>query len=257
MNGLSLSMWCSLSAPICNVFNYIINRIVRSACHDDLPLLNYILNQTVVPDDAFKWIAQSKRSNVDLISYLIKRRLWWDKQIDSIVNILEKTDRNFQSCTQIDKLLEENRIHLSIYEKHYLFALLTGEKSSDPLEKILLQDKIYDCNASFPVVAISERYIPTADLIEEAFCETARLADHKMLKNIIRAAEENHLHCDFDPEYDSDHKEVLSWLQKNIVRGCSGDKKLGWTDGPDSVKWPSTELKDYVKTLDCLYEIMC
>ena len=258
MSGLTLSMLCRISAPICIVFNSNISRIIRSACYEELPLLRYIISQTVVPDDAFKWITQSKRSDIDIISYLIKQHLSWDKKIDDILklletseddSLLENSEDDSYSCTQIDNMLEANRIYLSIYEKIHLFTLLIGEKTENPLD----QDKL---NMMFPLSNIIHNYITTEELLDEAFCEAARLADHKMMQNIKTAAAENGLYCEFDPEFNPHHKEVLSWIEENIVKGCRGENNLGWSDGPSSAKWPSTDVKDYVKTLDCLYDLM-
>lgn len=243
-------MLCRVSVPISIVYNSNISRIIRSACHEELPLLRYIISQTVVPDDAFKWVTQSKRSDIDIISYLIKQHLLWNKKIDDILKVLETSEDDSYSCTQIDNMLEANRIYLSIYEKIHLFTLLIGEKSEDSLD----QDKL---NMTFPVSNIIDEYTTTEELLDEAFCEAARLADHKMLQSIKTAAEENGLYCEFDPKFSPHHKEVLSWLEENVVKGCRGEKNLGWSDGPSSAKWPSTELKDYVKTLDCLYDLMC
>ena len=251
-------MLCRLSAPICSVFDSNIKRIIRSTCHEELPLLRYMLSQTVVPDDAFKWITQSKRADIDITSYLIKQHLSWDKKIEDILKLLETSEDgsiietaedNFYSCTQIDNLLEANRIHLSIYEKIYLFTLLIGEKTEDTLD----QDKL---NTLFPVSNILHNWITIEELLDDAFCEAARLANHKMLQSIKTAAEENGLYCVFNPEYNPHHEEVLSWIEENIVKGCRGEKDLGWSEGPDSAKWPSNDLKDYVKTLNCLYDFM-
>ena len=110
MSGLTLSMLHSLSAPICSVFDSNIKRIIRSGSHEEFPLLRHIISQTVVPDDAFKWLAQSKQTNIDIISYLIKQRLSWDKKLDAILKVLESSEEEFYSCTQIDNMLEANRI---------------------------------------------------------------------------------------------------------------------------------------------------
>ena len=121
MSGLSLVMLCSISAPICNIFNRRIKSIIKTNCVEELSLLYYILSQTVVPDDAFKWLAESMRSSVNIISCLIKQRLWLDRKMASIVKLLEKSEYEFLSCAQIDKMLE-GEIHLTSYEKHYVFT---------------------------------------------------------------------------------------------------------------------------------------
>lgn len=232
-----------------------INRIIGTNCIDQLPLLAFILNQSVVPDNAFLWIVESLRSSIELISFLIKQRLWLDQKMDTIIDMLQKCDNEMQSCNDLDRLLTENEIILTIYEKHYLFTLLTADEKQDII--LWNQDKPYDCSKSYPVRNISMNYIPTEDLLDDAFCEAARLADYKLMKNILTAAAEHNLQCQFDPENDPEHRKVLSWVQENIIKGCKGEKDLGWSMGPDSAKWPSTELKDYVKTLDCLLQIMC
>lgn len=256
MSGLSLSMLISITSPICEVFNNKINDIVKCNHVKNLPLLYYILSQTVVPDSAFKCLADCVHSSVDIISCLITHRLWWDKKLENIVKLLKQADYKFLSCIEIDKLLEENSVHLSLYEKHCLFTLLTKSKSSDPLHQLFDRYRSYNCDESFPVQNISMNHVQTEALLDELFLKAAELADHKMLKNIITAAFDNDLQCQFNPEENTEHKRVLSWLEENVSKGCSGDRRLGWSEGPDSAKWPATELRDYVKTLDRLYEIM-
>lgn len=256
MSGLSLSMLISITSPICDVFNKTINNIVQSNHVKDLPLLCYILNKTVVPDSAFKCLAESVHSSVDIISCLISHRLWWDKKVENIVKLLKQTEYKFLSCTEIDRLLTDNRIQLSLYEKHCLFTLLTKRKSKSPLGNVFDRYRSYNCEELFPIENISLNHVTTESLIDEVFLKTAELADHIMLKNITTAALDNDLQYRFQPEENTEHKRILSWLQHNISKGCSGDQRLGWSEGPDSAKWPATELKDYVKTLDRLYEIM-
>lgn len=254
MSGLTLPMLCSLSSHVYNVYKNRIKSIVSCNRIEQLPLLDFILNHSVVPDNAFKWLVGSVRSNVTMISCLIKHRLWMDKKIDAVIETFEKFDLEVQSCNDLDRLLAENSIHLSLYEKHYLFLLLTEQYKKDPV--LCSDDDIYDCNKQFPVKNISLNYSPTEILLDEALCKAAYLADHRMVKNIMLAADEHNLHCVFDPTAEPEHKKVLSWLQDNIAKGCRGEEDLGWSMGPDSTKWPSTNLKAYVKTLHCLYEVM-
>lgn len=249
-------MLISITSPICDVFNKTINTIVKCNLLKDLPLLYYILSQTVVPDSAFKCLAESVHSSIDIISCLINHRLLWDKKLENIVKILKQSEYKYLSCIEIDKLLEENRIYLSLYEKHCLFTLLTKNTSEDPLQQLFDRYRTYNCDESFPIQNISLNHVTTESLLDEVFLKTAEFADHKMLKNIVAAAADNDLQCQFNPEENPEHKTVLSWLEQNVTKGCSGDRRLGWSEGPDSAKWPATELKDYVKTLDRLYEIM-
>lgn len=256
MSALDLSMLCTLTTPIFNVFNSIVKRIVRYNSIEELPLLYYIINESVVPDDAFKWLTDSMHSCVEVIFVLIKNRLWLDKVIDNTVKLIEKSHVDSLSCIDLEKLLEKNNHNLLLYEKHYIFVLLSEYYKTDSYERLSCNNRNYDCKKPFPVKNIHLNYTPTVQLIDQAICEASRQADYKLLKNIIAAASANDLKCEFDPDSNPTHKEVITWLQENILKGCKGVKNLGWTEGPDSAKWPSTELKDYVKTLNCLYEIM-
>lgn len=248
MSGLSVVMLCELSSDLFKVLNYKLRNILQRNRVEQLPLLCYILEQSVVPDNAFKWFTESSRSSVELISCLIKHRLCLDKKIESVVDILDDNGKEYLSCDEVDLLLRENNIELSLYEKYFVFTLLIGDVNSD--------DITYKCNQQFPAKNIYSNYSITADLVDDAFCNAARFADHKMMKNIQTAAEEHHLQCEIDPDSDSEHQKVLTWVQENVAKGCRSEGDLGWCDGPDSGKWPSTKLHDYIKTLDCLYESM-
>lgn len=224
MSGLSLSMLISITSPICDVFNKAINNIVKCNHVKDLPLLYHILSQTVVPDSAFKCLAESVHSSVDIISCLISHRLWWDKKVENIIKILKQSEYKYLSCIEIDKLLEENRILLSLCEKHCLFTLLTKSNSDDPLQQLFDRYRSYNCDESFPIQNISLNYVTTKALLDEVFVKTAELADHKMLKNIITSALDNDLECQFNPEQNPEHNTVLSWLQRSEERDvCSSD----------------------------------
>lgn len=255
MNGLSLSMLCSLAEPICSVFNDFIRRIVKYNSLKELPLLYFILSQTVVPDNSFKWLVSSMRSSIDIISCLIKHRLWLDNRVDSILRLVEDSEEDEISCSELDEVLLQNNIYLSVYEKHYIFRLLSKQERQDS-SLYWKEGDFYECNKPYPIRNISVNYRPTKDLVMDAICQAADLADHALLRQILTAASTFDIPCAFDPQTHVEHAEVLAWIHENILKGCKGEKNLGWIEGPDSAKWPSTELKDYVKTLDCLYAIM-
>lgn len=254
MSALSLSMLCTVSAPICSVFCSIVNRIVMKNSIEELPLLYYIFNQSIVTRIAFKRLTQSMHSSVEIIYCLIKYRILLDKIIDSTVKIIEKSGLEHISCNDLENLFVKNNNPISLYEKHYIFTLLTEHHKKDTLEQRC--HPVYNCNETFPVNNILANYTPIDTIIDDAICESARLADHLMLKHIIVAASDNDLKCSFNPEANPVHKEIISWLQENIVKGCNGDTRLGWQAGADSAKWPSTDFKDYIKTLDRLHKIM-
>jgi hypothetical protein len=57
----------------------------------------------------------------------------------------------------------------------------------------------------------------------------------------------------FKPLENQTHAAIMTWLMKNISkRKNDSEAMLGWTCGPDSAKWPSTDLKDYEETVSLL-----
>src|SRR3978361_2127766 len=103
MSGLSLSMFSRLYASICDVFSRIVRRILRKNCIEELPLLHYVLDLSVVPDDAFNWLSECMRPSVEIISLLIKKPLSWDKKINMIIKLLEKSFYRDISCIELEK----------------------------------------------------------------------------------------------------------------------------------------------------------
>lgn len=243
MSGLSLSFLCNLRASIYKVYESSIRSIIACSNVQDLSLLHYILSKTVVSDNVFQWIVQSTKSNSQIISCLIKNKLSFAQKLEQIMKVLDDSRLEQINCVELEKLLIKAHISLKSQEKHYLFTLLTNHDSNDYCKR-------------FPVENIYNNHEPVDCLIDEAIHNAAYFADHVLLKHIIEAASQNGIKCEFDPE-DPSHNKLLPWLKENIIKGCGGKNDLGWRDGPDSGKWPSTELKDYLKTLLLLYEIMC
>lgn len=241
MSALSYTTLAPLCLDLDSVYKKYIKCILQNPSSEDLQLLQCILKKTVVPDKAFYWIAQNRRSNVKVISYIIKRKLYVDKLIKKVIKALTVYEYNSFSASSIDVLLSDSNIPLNVYEKNYLFSLLM-EKKVSPQNF----DKLY------PFENITKNFKDTAALLEEAICDIAYLADCKGLKNMIEAASQNNIHFKFDPE--AKHEKLFSWLKTNIVKGCTSEDRLGWESGPDSAKWPSFNLSDYITTLACLIE---
>lgn len=168
-----------------------------------------------------------------------------DKLIKRVIKTLSDYEYNSFSANKIDTLLSESNISINTYEKNYLFSLLM-EKHFSPQNF----DKLY------PFENIAKNFISTENLVHKCICDTAYYADCKMLRHLLEAAKQNNIEFKFQPETDTSHEKVFSWLKTNIVKGCSSDDRLGWQSGPDSGKWPSFILKDYVDTLSCLFEVM-
>lgn len=241
MGSLPLEVVSPLCIELDSVYKKYIRDILENPSSEDLQLLQIILNKTVVPDEAFSWIAQNYHSNVKIISYIIKRKLYGDRIIKRVIKALSCYGYRSFSANRIDVLLSESNISLNTYERNYLFSLLMGKKL-DPSNF----DKLY------PFENIADNFKTVDTLVHEAICDAAYLTDYRILKNLIEAAKQNNIDFKFVPE--TEHKKIFSWLQTNIVKGLTTEERLGWENGPDSAKWPSSNLKDYITTLACLFE---
>lgn len=241
MSGLDLSVLFDYTTSTYAVYkNQLKDEILYSDSH---VLFNLLLSKIVVPDEAFKWIVNRAESNVNIINSILENRVKFDKKYDQIVDILSASEFENLSCKQAYSLLLRNGLRLSLYEKHFFFTLLTNKKS-------------YDWEEEYELKNIFTRYKHVHHFVDELICEAIQYADSHLLKNVVKAAAEQGIKYVFDSNTPS-HAKVLSWLKRNIVKGCSGEEnKLGWVCGPDSGRWPSTHLKDYIDTLACLYTIM-
>lgn len=243
MSALALQVLSPLCVDLDAVYRKYIKCILENPCSEDIQFLQCILNKTTVPDEAFSWISENYRSNVKTISCIIKRRLYMDKLIKKVLKALSGYEYNSFSANRIDAFLTESHISLNTYEKNYLFTLLMETKFSS-----LNFDKLY------PFENITKNFKSTESLVHETICNTAYLADCKILKDVIEAAKQNNIEFKFIPE--TDHKKLFSWLKTNIVKGLTTPDRLGWESGPDSAKWPSINLSDYINTLACLFETL-
>lgn len=244
MTALPLSVLAPLCLDLDNVYKKYIKCILQNPSSEDIQFLQCILNKTVVPDDVFTWISENYRSNAKIISFIIKRKLSTDKLVKRVINFLSGFEYNSFSAIRIDTLLSESNISINTYEKNYLFTLLMGKKFA--VENF---DKLY------PFDNIKLNFKDTQTLVGKAICTSAYLADCKLLRNLIDAAKQNNINFKFNLE-NNDHENVYSWLKSNISKGCTTNDRLGWDEGPDSAKWPSFNLKDYIDTLSCLFETM-
>lgn len=50
---------------------------------------------------------------------------------------------------------------------------------------------------------------------------------------------------------EEDHSELHQWLRQNIEKGRRGER-VGWSCGPDSAPWPSSDVEDYIRVLKIL-----
>ena len=52
---------------------------------------------------------------------------------------------------------------------------------------------------------------------------------------------------DLQPTLRKSHEDLLKWLVSNMTKAKMGER-VGWSEGPDSGLWPSSNPEDYIKT---------
>lgn len=220
---------------------YLKGVISRYSDESDFELLIQILNSTVVPSDIFNFIANCSGVELNVLDYIIKRRLNLDTKVTMVIKSLCDSKYDSVSVLELYHLLEgiEN-LQLLPFEKLFVASLLRGDDPFTSIER-------------FPSTNIEKRYQSTQSLLDEAICKVIYMADYEMLRHFLHCIKINSLNFHFDHTESGQHHKVFKWLTDNIVKGCTTTQKLGWRSGPDSGKWPSTNLENYVKTLSCLY----
>uniref|UniRef100_A0A1Y1MVP8 Uncharacterized protein n=1 Tax=Photinus pyralis TaxID=7054 RepID=A0A1Y1MVP8_PHOPY len=181
--------------------------------------INEVLqNLIILPDECFGWCACSRNVCETNIRLLIERKIELDRLVKSI------------SCNVSDCSSGSNIDSLPFHIKQYVINLL---KSSAGVYK----DISY--------------------VINESICKSAEYANVNALTLFIKVCVEKGIECRFNTHEDNRHREIYTWILENIRKGEENpDALLGWTCGPDSAIWPSTQLLDYKKTRELLLTIM-
>ena len=235
------SLFSDLASATDAVFIKHLKNILKRKCSDaDFQVLIFLVNNIVIPDDIFEYIANCCFVRKDSLSYIIQRRLMFDEKIVQLVNLLEDLQIELMELTEVDNIMHDNGFQISECEKNYVMSLLCeGNKTK--------------CD-QFSIKNIQKNYKTTQSLLQNATCTIIQLADAKMLKTFMECMQSQGIIFCFNSKESSQHKRLYEWLKENIIRGLTTNDRLGWQSGPDSGKWPSTSLRDYVQTLCQLYE---
>uniref|UniRef100_A0A1Y1LC04 Uncharacterized protein n=1 Tax=Photinus pyralis TaxID=7054 RepID=A0A1Y1LC04_PHOPY len=179
-------------------------------------LINEILQNLVLPDECFSWCATFRNISPGSIRLLVDRKLELDKLVESVISS-PKISGN--------QIVDSLPLNIKIYMTNLLNS------------KAVHRNIIY--------------------VINESICESAQYANVNALEIFIDICIEKSIECKFNPYEDTRHKQIYRWIMGNIQKG-EGDSNaiLGWTCGPDSAIWPSTQLIDYKKTYELLLKIM-
>nr|CAI5817228.1 unnamed protein product [Callosobruchus analis] len=196
-------------------------------------LFTVLLEEIVVPDDAFLWIAESSDCDSEVIKTILVQKRHLDDVIKNILTVLNSKQCSNISLHELHKTSNQMSSPPSVYEQHYICTLLSG-KSCEDLDHV------------FPIANIERNYRNTLQHVDETIRNIAYMADVPLLESFINVVTDMGITFIFDPQANEQHKSVLQWLRKNIERGITDTTSLGWFAGPDGMKWPSTRLADYL-----------
>ncbi|KAJ3639062.1 hypothetical protein Zmor_015785 [Zophobas morio] len=194
----------------------------------------------IVPDEVFKWIAESESDFYTLdICILLQRKQCVDGYIDAFLHVCERDQIENLNYAALEFLMTTNYLDNTLTYKCFIYKLLSDNRWQN------LGDIFY------PVENIRKNYRRIDQCVDEFMCRAAYLANHKALSTFYESLEIiNYDSFAFQPSQNQEHRRIFNWIKKNIVKGeANPEIPLGWTEGPDSTKWPSIKLDDYKKTL--------
>lgn len=225
--------------------------ISKSPSFQNYLLLHEILNQKkfVVPAECFNYIA-TKSSSKNVLNLLLIKKIEFDKYVEKVVKVCAIENNQLLDLYELERVLEKHNLNINLYHKYYIYNLLANDG------KICYH--LPDLNKKFEIKNIGKNYVNIQACTDNTFCEAAYYANHNMLEKIIVQIEELHLPFKFQPGSNRRHARCMDWINKNIKIGEENPEALlGWTDGPCSMPWPSTNLLDYENTLSLLNSFMC
>lgn len=243
---------------------YISSRVIyqrflkNSILGDKHEMLNNILKNVIMPNEVFKWCTLNVHKTDDcLIKSLVTKKLELDNFINTVMRICYDNDAhgcNFIKLGNlysiVDQLKSANTIPTTLPYKTLLCELVTGG-GDQSFSNWNNQDKMVKFQN------IMENYKDAIYCIDQAVCDSAYFANVELLRSFIDTLQQHNLHFKFDPIKHVRHQKLVGWIQKNIEIGEKDPMAhLGWKSGPDSGRWPSTNVSDYKNTLCLLCSLM-
>lgn len=230
----------ALQASI-KVYEKHIKKSIREVNGCNQNVLSFLLNKPgyIITDNIFSWMASSsKRFTIDDICTILNKKFKTDNYITSFLKICSENRYEWLSLDDIDKLLETYSL-----ERNNSCKILIINLISDFDLKL--------CSFSqYPVSNIKRNYENIQTCIDRFVCEAAYLANCNVLRDFIAALTLQNIDYKFQPNLSEGHQNTIEWLEKNITKGETNPQaELGWTMGPDSAPWPSTDLNDYKETI--------
>lgn len=191
-----------------------------------------------VPYESFTWIARRAVPSLSLLDLLFHRQLLCDNFINGFLNFSSAASE----LTVFDALnLLIDSDNLCRNDIYFIQELLSdGDPTS--LNK-------------FPVSNIKKNYKDISLCLDEIILDTAYYAQPKILEKVLHLTKVYGLVYKFKPLDIGKHKSVYQWIVGNLSKSSRGEP-LGWRVGPDSGKWPSTDIMDYKYVCNLLHQLM-
>ncbi|KAJ8915561.1 hypothetical protein NQ315_012445 [Exocentrus adspersus] len=225
-----------------------IKRCIIQGYYDEetYKLLKSILEEVVIPDKAFEWLTEYDIiPSCQTIELLMDKKMELDQFVHGVLAMCEKEGYENIIIKKLNDIVVTLHPEIKISFKIYLFELLLKGKYYPYVENTVL-----------PLKNISNNYKTINKTIDNAMGKAAYYVRSGTLSKLYTLQESKKLQWKFQPLTDTQHANVLKWIQDNVKKGEGNiNARPGWSCGPDSSPWPSEHLQDYIRTLCILNEI--
>lgn len=233
MNTLSYSNYTSELSVLKQQLKHALMTNDRFLANNSFMRLGY-----QVPVEAFTWITLHPDPSLPLLDLLFHRQLLCDDFIHSFLNSVCASELTVYDVMQHLIAKTDSYCRNDVY---FLQELLTG---GNP------------CSLKpFPRTNIIKDYADIMLCVDDIVIETAYFAQPKILSKIVQLIRRYDLNYNFKPFERGKHKAVHTWIAGNFEAVKMG-KPPGWICGPDSGKWPSTNIADYEEVWNLLKQLM-
>lgn len=192
-----------------------------------------------VPNDAFTWITSQKEASYDLLDLLFHRKQLCDDFINDFLEVCN-SEREITTGAVVEKL---SAINCNYNMKDLFF-----------IQELLSDGSVFSVKM-FPITNVRKNYKNLCSCLDEMVVDTAYCAQPKILGNLIKLSKVYNIQYQYQPLIPGRHKAVYDWLQSNIA-GRGTNVQPGWRSGPDSGKWPSSNLEDYFEVCFLLKQLI-
>lgn len=185
-----------------------------------------------IPFEVYSWIIDFHEPSLHILDFIFEKQLHSDKFITKIKNCFYEKD---VSVTEFKEIIKPLLPEVNDNDMYFL-------------QKLLSNDDEFNLN-KFPLSNIWTRYKNIYNCLNELVCDTIYFAQPNILQKIICLIHKHGIPFAFSPNKCGKQKAVYEWLMDNVGRNAG---TVGWQCGPDSAKWPSTDVNDYKQVYNML-----